>query len=330
MIVWRPVSRFLAERQPIGLNLKQISSYFLAKRQFLPHLGILTFALMAGLSNLSAARANDSFSVAMSDPQTTRAIIGQVDQFTPLGNDAAIYDTQTDTTLAMSNGYLDNQQLVSTNITDRSNKAVLANTPLDNSSKTITYTVGNGETLSGIGWKFGVELASIKYFNDISNVDSLKPGQTLKIPPAGYTVSADKIAQKDRKIALASRTTTTRSSSSTRSQGRTLSRVSYGSSKYPYGWCTYYASATRPDIPGSLGNAGRWLSGAAAQGFATGSSPAAGAVMVSRESSVGHVAIVESVSGDSFTVSEMNYAGWGIVSHRTISSGSGLIKGFIY
>jgi surface antigen len=36
----------------------------------------------------------------------------------------------------------------------------------------------------------------------------------------------------------------------------------------------------------------------------------------------GHVAVVESVNSDgSITVSEMNYAGWGIVDHRTISAG---------
>jgi surface antigen len=47
---------------------------------------------------------------------------------------------------------------------------------------------------------------------------------------------------------------------------------------------------------------------------------------------VGHVAYVESVNADgSFTVSEMNYGGWGRVDYRTIKSTAGLdLLGFIY
>ena len=53
--------------------------------------------------------------------------------------------------------------------------------------------------------------------------------------------------------------------------------------------------------------------------------------MVSTENRYyGHVALVEKVSGDSVTISEMNYAGWGKVSRRVISASSRAIKGFIY
>jgi len=63
--------------------------------------------------------------------------------------------------------------------------------------------------------------------------------------------------------------------------------------------------------------------------------PMVGAIMVqgiSWASPVGHVAYVESVNGDgSFTVSEMNYGGWGRVDYRTIKSTAGLdLLGFIY
>ena len=45
----------------------------------------------------------------------------------------------------------------------------------------------------------------------------------------------------------------------------------------------------------------------------------------------GHVAVVESVGADgSVVVSEMNYAGWGVTSRRTINVGNSVIKGFIY
>jgi surface antigen len=52
--------------------------------------------------------------------------------------------------------------------------------------------------------------------------------------------------------------------------------------------------------------------------------------MVSRESAYGHVAYVESVSGNSFTISEMNFHGFGVVSQRRLSLGQVSLVGFIY
>jgi surface antigen len=65
-------------------------------------------------------------------------------------------------------------------------------------------------------------------------------------------------------------------------------------------------------------------------GYATGKAPRVGAIMVSSESWWGHVGVVESVSGNTFTISEMNYKGFAKKSYRTVSSNSRLIKGFIY
>jgi len=42
------------------------------------------------------------------------------------------------------------------------------------------------------------------------------------------------------------------------------------------------------------------------------------------------VGIVTKVSGDSVTISEMNYKGFGVVSSRTISAKNRVIKGYIY
>ena len=102
-----------------------------------------------------------------------------------------------------------------------------------------------------------------------------------------------------------------------------------GSHIFPYGYCTYFVAQKRGGVPWS-GNAGTWLSGARSYGFATGGAPQVGAIMVTSESPVGHVAYVEAVNGDIVTVSEMNYKGFGIVSSRTLSASSGVIKGFIY
>jgi surface antigen len=95
------------------------------------------------------------------------------------------------------------------------------------------------------------------------------------------------------------------------------------------GYCTWYVANRRP-IPW-FGNAIEWFGNARAYGFPEGSAPAVGAVMVTRESSAGHVAYVESVNADgSWTVSEMNYVGWGVVSRRTIHRGQVPVIGFIY
>jgi surface antigen len=79
------------------------------------------------------------------------------------------------------------------------------------------------------------------------------------------------------------------------------------------------------------GNAGTWLYNAKAQGYSTGKKPVAGSIVVTTENRYyGHVALVEKVSGGSITVSEMNYAGWGKMTRRTLSANSRVIKGYIY
>lgn len=47
----------------------------------------------------------------------------------------------------------------------------------------IEYKIESGDTLSGIAQKYGVSIDSIRWANDLSSSDSIKPGQTVKIPP---------------------------------------------------------------------------------------------------------------------------------------------------
>lgn len=100
--------------------------------------------------------------------------------------------------------------------------------------------------------------------------------------------------------------------------------------RFPYGYCTYFVSQQR-FVPWS-GNAISWLSGAKSFGYATGNDPQTGAIMVTSEGGrTGHVAMVNSVNSDgTITISEMNYAGWGVTSSRTIPEGYGRIMGYIY
>ena len=166
------------------------------------------------------------------------------------------------------------------------------------------------------------------YLNNIDNANLVKPGQTLKIPPKGYEVSASAIAKKEaekqKKIA-SSRSSSVSSSASNNIKVRSAA----GSSKngYPYGYCTYYV-ATKRFVPSNWGNAKNWLNSAKRAGYSTGSKPAVGSIGVTPESWWGHVVYVESVNGDSVTFSEMNAVGWGRTSRRTLPVSS--FRGFIY
>lgn len=111
------------------------------------------------------------------------------------------------------------------------------------------------------------------------------------------------------------------------------------SAGYSFGYCTWWVSHKRM-IPWH-GMAAQWWSLARAYGFAEGSTPRPGAVMVmgygmaGASASSGHVAYVESVNANgSFVISEMNWwgvagGGWGKVDYRTITSLAGTL-GFIY
>ena len=50
-------------------------------------------------------------------------------------------------------------------------------------SEILDYKVEKGDTLSGISQKFGVSSDTIRWMNNLVSVNSIKPGQILKIPP---------------------------------------------------------------------------------------------------------------------------------------------------
>ena len=102
----------------------------------------------------------------------------------------------------------------------------------------------------------------------------------------------------------------------------------YDNSRFTPGNCTWYVASWRP-VPWT-GDAIQWWPNAAAAGFPEGQVPVAGAIMVTRESGFGHVALVKAVSGAAWTVSEMNVIGLGVIDTRTISPGQVPLVGFIY
>lgn len=302
--------------------------------KYLPHFALIFLALIVSITNISSKMAAKAYSeeIITVNPDIEYSVAQGVEPFTPLIKDSSNTVQKSILASAMSDGFVSNTASVATELTQV--EPVLAPVS-ENDNKTIDYIVQNGDTMSGLGMKFDLKVATLKYVNNIDNENMLKPGAKLKIPPKGYQVSASALAkaEKDKKakLAAAARNTVTRDGSGRTTGKAQAVNVQPGAKAngYPYGWCTYYV-ATRRYVPTSWGNAKSWLSSAKRAGYATGSEPAAGAIMVTSESGWGHVAYVESVNGDTITVSEMNYQGWGVVSRRTLSANAGVVRGFVY
>lgn len=185
------------------------------------------------------------------------------------------------------------------------------------------HKVQRGDSLESIAKKYGADSQKILAFNELTADGSIKEGQEIIIPD-GF-ISAPTTGATGTRLAIAGQTPAASSASA-----YAPIRMSGGGTghRFPYGYCTWYVSQRRY-VPWG-GNAGAWLSNARASGKATGSAPKPGAIIVTGESRWGHVGIVEKVSGNTVTVSEMNYAGFGKKSTRTINANSRTVKGFIY
>ncbi len=184
----------------------------------------------------------------------------------------------------------------------------------------VTYTVKNGDDIESISKQFKADKNKIIAFNSLHLDGELNVGETITIPDGQKELPKPKPTES--RIGIAERPYETFESA-----GKTLTGGGKDSHRFPYGYCTWYVAQKR-NVPWG-GNAGTWLYHAKSAGYATGKSPTVGSIMVSSESWWGHVALVTSVSADSFTVSEMNYKGWAKKSTRVIAKNNRVIKGFI-
>jgi surface antigen/LysM repeat protein len=187
----------------------------------------------------------------------------------------------------------------------------------------LSYTIKKSDTIDSIADKYKANKDKIISFNDLPANGELKEGEEIIIPEGQkeIPVPTQTAGGLTPKIAA-------RPYESFQSLGKALSGKAGAGHIFPYGYCTWYV-AQRKYVPWS-GNAGTWLYKAKSMGYATGRAPRPGAIMVSSESWWGHVAIVEKVSGNSITISEMNYKGWAKKSTRVLDATSRVIKGFIY
>lgn len=179
-----------------------------------------------------------------------------------------------------------------------------------------THKIKSGETLVEIAKEYKTSWKRLFYKNkSLKDPDILEVGTKISIPEKGEKLKTRKIPANVIKTARpASQSQSTSETLDTTNQSRTAMGSTAGNT-YSYGYCTWYVKNRRPDLPNNLGNADTWVARAAAQGLATGSRPAKGAVGQRGM----HVVYVESVNGDgTVTVSEMNHVGWNVESKRTV------------
>jgi len=106
---------------------------------------------------------------------------------------------------------------------------------------------------------------------------------------------------------------------------------------WPWGQCTWYVALRRAQMDEPVtwgGNAWEWLANAEAQGKPTTSMPLPGEIVVYRRGGPydpldGHVALVVAITPTSYTVSEANYYGLGVIDTRSIAWPDPHVAGFI-
>lgn len=183
----------------------------------------------------------------------------------------------------------------------------------------VVYTAQAGDTVASIARKYGAAAERIISFNDLE-VDGVQGGQQLIIP-GGVEQAAPAPVQAPASTGYTSNGQSTGSFDSTANLANATASVG---NRYASGNCTWYAYERRAQLGRPIGsfwgNASTWAINAQAAGFTVNKTPATGAIMQNGGgyAGYGHVAIVETINGDSFTVSEMNYAGFNVVSSRTI------------
>lgn len=131
------------------------------------------------------------------DPVRANQVLAAIDEYTPLISESAV-DLRSSLPSSTEAGFVSTQQL--------ENRFATEATKLE-----VEYTVQNGDTVMGIADKFSLHVATIAERNQLSvnEIENLKPGQTLVIPPADTSDSLawlEELNQKkeeERKKALA-------------------------------------------------------------------------------------------------------------------------------
>ncbi len=189
----------------------------------------------------------------------------------------------------------------------------------------LTHVVKSGDNIDSLAKEYKASKEEIIAYNSLPADGKLTEGESLVIPGGQKEVEEETAPVARREYAGVSGGVSEDISSAP------AVKPSKGGKghRFPYGYCTWFVAQKR-HVPWG-GNAGAWLANAKAYGYKTGKSPVAGSIVVTTENRYyGHVAYVEKVSGSSITISEMNYAGWGKTTRRTLDKNSRVIRGYIY
>lgn len=183
--------------------------------------------------------------------------------------------------------------------------------------KIVSHTVETGDSLTTIAGKYQTTWKRLFDKNiGIQDPNVITTGQNIVIPAPDETITERAVPVETPEPATVTASARVKSpSATTTTSSYSSARGTSAGNRYTAGYCTWYVKNMRPDLPNNLGNANTWVSRAAAQGMATGSSPRAGAVGQRGM----HVVYVESVNPDgSVTISEMNHKGLYVRTVRTL------------
>lgn len=190
----------------------------------------------------------------------------------------------------------------------------------------VVYTVKAGDTPESIAARYSADKDRIISFNDLE-ISGLATDTKIVIPSAT-------LPETERPGYVAPRAAVYNYSSGSASSASRNNLLASAGNRYAPGYCTWYvyerrAQAGRP-IGSFWGNATSWAMNGRAAGFAVNNTPEPGAIL-QNGGGYGHVAYVESVDASgNVTVREMNYAGWNVVSSRTISAGQASSYNYIH
>ena len=180
----------------------------------------------------------------------------------------------------------------------------------------VIYTVKDGDTAQSLAEKYKTSAERVVLYNDIDDGAKLSIGSRIVLP-------GGELPENERPGYVASR-----SRSSTTRASRSWLTASVGN-RYAAGNCTWYAYERRMQLGRPIGsfwgNANTWATSARAAGFVVNNTPAPGAIFQTTAGYYGHVGIVERVENGVVYVSDMNYAGYGIITHRTLNGAGGYL-----
>ena len=180
----------------------------------------------------------------------------------------------------------------------------------------IVYTIKDGDTAQSLAEKYKTSAERVVLYNDIDDGVKLSIGSRIVLP-------GGELPENERPGYVASR-----SRSTTTNASRSWLTASVGN-RYAAGNCTWYAYERRMQLGRPIGsfwgNANTWVASARAAGFVVNKTPAPGAIFQTTAGYYGHVGIVERVENGVVYVSDMNYAGYGIITHRTLNGAGGYL-----